>query len=107
MDLTDGRRAGLAVSSDPAGGLVAELAGELDLASLPDVAAPLDELLARPPQQLLLELRELQFLDSTGITLLVRIANHFQQVRVRHATEPVRRVIEVLGLARRLGLDGA
>jgi anti-anti-sigma factor len=54
-----------------------------------------------------LELGDLDFLDSSGIAVLVRIANHFDQVRTRSATEPVRRVIEVLGLADRFGLDGA
>ena len=33
--------------------------------------------------------------------------NHFDPVRIRSAAAPVRRVIEVLGLAERLGLDGA
>jgi anti-anti-sigma factor len=54
-----------------------------------------------------LELGDLQFLDSSGVTLLVRIVNHFGQVRTASATAPVRRVIEVLGLADRLGMDAA
>jgi hypothetical protein len=69
------------------------------------VAAPLDDLLARSPQPLVMELGGLTFLDSSGVTLLVRIANHFAPVRTRSATEPVRRVIEVLGLAGRFGLE--
>jgi anti-anti-sigma factor len=108
MGMTGEPRARLDVSDDPeGGGLVLDLAGELDLASLPDVAAPLDELLTRPPQQLVLELGGLTFLDSSGVTMLVRIANHFDRVRTRSATQPVRRVIEVLGLAGRFGLDEA
>jgi hypothetical protein len=82
-------------------------AGDVRVALLPDVAAELDDLLARPSQPVLLELDELGFLDSTGVSVLVRIANHFDQVRTPSATEPVRRVIEVLGLAPRLGLGGA
>src|SRR4051812_4299264 len=105
MGLTDGRRARLDVSTSPAG-LVVELAGELDLASLPDVTAGVQELLTRDPQPVLLDLGRLQFLDSSGVTLLVRIANHFDDVRTRTAQEPVRRVIQVLGLAGRFGLDG-
>ncbi|GAB3350407.1 STAS domain-containing protein [Modestobacter lapidis] len=107
MELTGGSRARLDVSTGTGGSLMVELAGELDLASLPDVAAPLDGLLARRPQPVVLELTDLTFLDSSGVAVLVRIANHFQQVRTRSATEPVRRVIEVLGLAGRFGLDGA
>jgi anti-sigma B factor antagonist len=104
MELTDGARARIDVSRAPSG-LVVELAGELDLASLPAVAAPLDRLLGSSPQPVVLELGELAFLDSSGVTVLVRIANHFDQVRTCSASEPVRRVIEVLGLADRLGLE--
>jgi len=107
MELTGGPRARLDVSRGPDGGLVLALTGELDLASLPGVAAPLAELLSREPQPVVLELRDLDFLDSSGIGMLVRIANHFDQVRTRSATEPVRRVIEVLGLADRFGLAEA
>ena len=107
MGMTEGPRATLAAAPDADGGLVVRLGGELDLASLPDVTAALDDLLARPSQPVLLELGELDFLDSTGVSVLVRIANHFERVRTPSATEPVRRVIEVLGLAPRLGLDGA
>lgn len=105
MELTDDVRARMVVSDDPDGGLRVTLAGELDLASLPAVAAPLDELLGRPPQPVLLDLAGLSFLDSSGVAMIVRIANHFDQVRTRSATEPVRRVIEVLGLAERFGLE--
>jgi anti-anti-sigma factor len=107
MELTDGSRARMDVSSAPGGGLVIELAGELDLASLPAVAAPLEELLSSQPQPVVLELGGLTFLDSSGVALLVRIANHFEQVRTRSATGPVRRVIEVLGLADRFGMGDA
>jgi anti-anti-sigma factor len=105
-DVTDRPRARLDVSSGPGGELRVELAGELDIATLPDVAGAADELLDRAPQPVVLELGELRFLDSSGVTLLVRIANHFGQVRTSSTTAPVQRVLEVLGLAGRLGLDG-
>lgn len=106
MGLTDGRRGRLDITEGPEG-LVLELAGELDLAALPDLAGALDDLQTRPPQPVVLEMGNLTFLDSSGVAILVRIANHFGQVRTRSATQPVRRVIEVLGLAGRFGLDGA
>ena len=103
MGLIEGARARLDVTGED-GALVIALAGELDLASLPAVAGPLDELFATKPQPVVLELGGLTFLDSSGVAVLVRIANHFGRVRTRSATEPVRRVIEILGLAERLGL---
>jgi anti-sigma B factor antagonist len=106
-DMTDRPRARLDISTTPDGQLLVDLAGELDIATLPDIAGTADRLLAEPPQPVVLELGGLTFLDSSGVTLLVRIVNHFGQVRTASATAPVRRVIQVLGLADRLGLDAA
>jgi anti-sigma B factor antagonist len=107
MELSGSPRAWIDVAGASGGELVVALGGELDLASLPAVGATVDELLTRLPQPMVLDLAHLTFLDSSGVTLLVRLVNHFGQVRTRSATEPVRRVIEVLGLADRFGLDGA
>lgn len=86
-------------------GLVVRLAGELDLATVGELAAPLKDLLAREPQPLVLELDELTFADSSGIAVLIRLANHFERLETRGARHSVRRVIEVLGLADRVGLE--
>jgi anti-sigma B factor antagonist len=107
MEELNGRpsaRLSVTESADGAG-LVVAFGGELDIASLPAVTPALDALLSRGPQPVRLDLAELEFLDSSGVALLVRIANHFDRVRTARATEPVRRVLEVLALADRLGLD--
>ena len=101
------RRAQLLVTAAADGGLRVALAGELDIAGLPDVAADLEAALARAPQPVEIDLSQLEFMDSSGVAVLIRLANRFQPVRTRRATPAVRRVIEVLGLADRLGLDGA
>ena len=101
-------RAWLRTTPEPAGdGVVVGLGGELDIAGLPAIEAELEALLARAAQPVVLDLAELGFLDSSGVTVLIRIANHFGQVRTRNASSAVRRVVEVLGLGDRLGLDGA
>jgi anti-anti-sigma factor len=105
--VTGGARARLDVAEPAGDGLVVELSGELDLAGLPAVDGAAAALLTRPAQPVVLDLGGLTFLDSSGVTLLVRLANHFGQVRTRAASPPVRRVIEVLGLAGRFGLEGA
>ncbi|NEK85069.1 STAS domain-containing protein [Blastococcus saxobsidens] len=102
--MTDPARAALAITHEPEGGLVLVLRGELDLAGLPGLAPALDDVFALPRQPVVLALDDLTFLDSTGVSLLIRIANHFGTVRTRGAAEPVRRVLEVLGLAGRFGL---
>ena len=106
-DVAEGPRARLSVQdATGSGGLCLRLGGELDIASLPEVEPRLTGLLERAPQPLLLDLADLHFLDSSGIALLVRLANRFTPVSTRSATEPVRRVLEALGLASRFGLGG-
>lgn len=108
-ELSNEPRARLEVATDPDGGadLLVRLGGELDLAGISDLSAQIDALLARKPQPVQLDLADVKFCDSSGIALLIRVANHFGHVRARAATPTVHRVIEVLGLADRLGLDGA
>lgn len=105
--LADRSRARLAVTATPDGGLCVRLGGELDLVGVSELGRELDDLLSRSPQSLDLDLADLTFLDSSGVAVLVRLANHFTEVRTRGATAPVRRVIDVLGLAWHFGLDGA
>ena len=86
-------------------GLVVRIGGELDLATVGELAAPLKDLLAREPQPVVLELGGLDFMDSSGVAVLIRIANHFERLETRGARPAVRRVIEVLGLSGRVGLE--
>jgi anti-sigma B factor antagonist len=105
-ELTGAQRARLSVTPDPdSGALLVGLGGELDLASLPEVAPALDVLLARDRQPVHLDLSGLRFLDSSGVTVLIRLANHFSPVTASGATPAVRRVVQVLGLSGRFGLD--
>mgnify|MGYP002779085003 FL=1 len=99
-------RARLEVGPASDGVLVLRLGGELDLAALPAVQPEVDRLLARPPQAARIDAADLRFMDSTGVTVLIRIANHFRPVELVHARPPVRRVVEVLGLSAHLGLEG-
>jgi anti-sigma B factor antagonist len=105
-EIAGGPHAQLTVLPDDEGELCVRLSGELDISSVAAVQPQLDELLTREPQPVQLDLGELHFMDSSGIAVLVRLANHFGEVRTRNVTPVVRRVVEVLGLAGRFGLDG-
>jgi anti-anti-sigma factor len=109
MDEQAGRPHARLTVHEPAddGGMTLALGGDLDIAGVAALARPLAAVLAAEPQPVQLDLSELAFLDSSGVSVLVRLANHFGSVRTRAATPPVRRVIEVLGLADRLGLQEA
>jgi len=47
-------------------------AGELDMASVPDLEDRLRAALEEGARRLVIDLRELEFMDSTGLTLLAR-----------------------------------
>jgi anti-anti-sigma factor len=102
--LADEPRARLSVADD-ADRVRVRLAGELDIASLAALQPDLDALLRRPRQPLLLDLAELEFMDSSGVAILIRLANHFGKVESREPTVAVRRVLETLGLTDRFGLE--
>jgi len=108
-EVAAGPRVQLTVPAASAGGgrLLVRLAGELDLASLPDVQPELDRLLGLVPQPVRIDAAELRFLDSTGLAVLIRLANHFDPVEVVHAAPGVARVIHALGLGSHLGLAEA
>jgi len=84
--------------------LLVRLGGELDLAGAADIGPDLDELLRRDTQPVRIDATELTFADSSGVAVLLRIANHFSPVEIVHPTPVVRRVVQVLGLGARLGL---
>ena len=77
--------------------------GELDLATVPIVDAQLSELVAAGFTSLVLDLRELRFLDSTGLRLLLtwhkKARAEGVDLRVIPGPAPVQRVIEVAGVA--------
>jgi anti-sigma B factor antagonist len=95
----------MTVSEPEDGGpVLVELGGELDIAGLSDVAPQVDALLELAPEAVRLDLAELRFLDSSGVAVLVRLANHVGRVTTTDAAPAVRRVLQVMGLAGRLGL---
>ena len=51
---------------------VISVRGELDLNTAPELEGPLEEVLADPAAQVLLDLSGCEFIDSTGVALVVR-----------------------------------
>jgi len=95
--------------SNEDGAVVLALSGELDVITAPDLALELDELAAEACPRVLLELSGLSFVDSAGVSVLVK-ARHAAQATgrrliLRNATEQVHQVFSVLGLASWLGYE--
>ena len=84
------------------GEAVVAVTGELDMSTAPELSRSLAGVLDQHPQRLTLELGGLQFIDSTGLTLLVRTSKqlkaHEGALELAHPTPPVRRVLEIVGL---------
>jgi anti-anti-sigma factor len=82
---------------------VLALHGELDVAASTSVLKRLIELDLRPGQRLLLDLRDVQFIDSTGIRLLLQA--RAQAERARAAFTVVAGPPAVMRVLRLVGLD--
>lgn len=85
--------------------LVVRISGGIDLSSIDDVAQQVDDLLGRPVQRVDLDVTELEFMDSSGIALLLRITNRFGPLDLIGANPLIRRVIEATGLTDILRVD--
>ena len=84
---------------DEDGTPVIRLAGELDMTSADDVRAAIDGVLRhRTPERVVFETSGLQFMDSSGIALLLSVAQQVPEVEVRAPSPIVRRLIELTGL---------
>ncbi len=83
---------------------VVSVRGELDLGTAPELEGPLAEAIGAN-EPLLIDLSECEFIDSTGIAMIVRAWQQLTdgvsgdgRVVICSANEQVRRVLEITGL---------
>jgi anti-anti-sigma factor len=83
-------------------GVVLALTGELDLASVPDAERELLELQGIHPGRVLIDLRGLEFMDSTGLALMIRAQQSAQanghELSLRRGPGQVHRLFELTQL---------
>jgi len=78
--------------------------GELDLSTAPELEGPLDEVLSNDDGSVLIDLSGCEFIDSTGIALIVRAWQRLDSGENGRAlvicteNDQVRRVLEITGL---------
>jgi anti-sigma B factor antagonist len=84
--------------------LTVRLHGELDVATVPLISEAIESSRVDGSSSLVIDLQDLSFMDSSGIALLVQLANRAESVRVRNPLPNVRRVFELTGLVRHFGL---
>jgi anti-sigma B factor antagonist len=78
------------------------LSGEFDLSSAAQIEDVLKELEERRPEVLVLDLRELTFMDSTGLRVMVsadaRARDDSRRLAIVQGPEAVHRVFRITGL---------
>lgn len=79
------------------------LSGELDMSARFRAEQQLDVLLAEPPEHLVVDLRDVTFIDSTGLGLILdtheRARREGVPLSIRRGTDEVQRVFELAGVA--------
>ncbi len=82
--------------------------GELDILTAPRVAARLDEVIRSRTGDVVLDLRETEFIDSSGLSILLtarrRLASGERGLTVVCGPGPVRQVFELSRLTETLGV---
>jgi anti-sigma B factor antagonist len=90
---------------------VVAVSGELDLASGPELEAELDQLTGPEVQLVVIDLRGLDFMDSTGLSILVRahqrLAGEGCEMGLVKGSQQVQRLLDLTGVAERLRLVDA
>ena len=94
-----GARGAVERAQDPSGAPVVRLVGEIDISNAESVGAKFDQLIGDETDQLVVDLGALQFMDSSGIAMLLRIAARTGTVEIRNPSDVVLRIIECTGLA--------
>ncbi len=84
---------------DENGAAVIGLSGDLDMTGVKQARAAIDAALASHPGRLILDASGLDYMDSSGIALLVQVTQKAQEVQVRNPTPIVRQLIELTGLS--------
>ncbi|MFY1688599.1 STAS domain-containing protein [Plantactinospora sp. WMMB782] len=82
--------------------VVVSVAGELDMATAPQLQDQITDLLEKGRNRLVFDLAELTFCDSTGLSVFVRARNSADEaggtVRLAAPRRGVLRILEVSGL---------
>ena len=93
------------------GGTVIAVSGELDLASSPALEAELDRVFGSDEPVVILDLRQLDFMDSTGLSVLIRAhqtaENADRRLWLVKGPPQVQRLLTLTGVGERLDLVDA
>jgi anti-sigma B factor antagonist len=89
------------------GTVVVSLAGELDLYNAQEVREALEGAAERKPERIVVDLADVEFMDSTALGVLIEAKTKLENRRAFLLAAPgleTRRVLEVSGLDRHFGI---
>jgi len=81
------------------------LVGELDLATVELLEVALAPVFDEVPERLVFDLALLEFMDSSGIAVMLRAAAVVPTVRLENTPPMIRRILDATGLAEILPFD--
>jgi anti-sigma B factor antagonist len=84
---------------------VVTISGELDISNVWQLEAAVTPVLSTGVQQLVLEVGDLTFADSSAIAVWVRWASSVEDLQLKGVSPLLRTVIETMGLAEKLRLQ--
>lgn len=88
--------------------VIIAVSGELDLATSPSFEAELDRASSSGVGLLVIDLRELEFMDSTGLSVIVKAHQRLHQAGralcLIRGPQQVQRLLDLTGVAERLPL---
>jgi anti-anti-sigma factor len=93
------------VAIDAAGIAVIKLNGEIDMSNVESLRGVIEPVLETTHERVDFDLRALDFMDSSGIALLLRVAAKTGSVHLRGPSALVRRMVEATGLSDVLVVD--
>lgn len=92
------------------GAVTARLVGELDLVTVPTFEQRLESLRQQGTRRLTLDLAELSFIDSTGLSALVGALKRYRadggDIVLRSPTRATTKVLEISGLSQVFAIEG-
>jgi stage II sporulation protein AA (anti-sigma F factor antagonist) len=86
-------------SVDRSGSPLVVISGEVDMSNVSSVEAELTDIITTASEHLVFDLSALDFIDSSGIALLLRAAEKTGRLELKNPTPTVQRINQATGLA--------
>jgi anti-sigma B factor antagonist len=87
------------VSFEADGTAVVRVEGEIDISTVGAVRTAMATAIERSPDRLVFDLAGVDFMDSSGIAVLLQARKAVRSIHIRNPSTVVRRLIELTGLA--------